>query len=67
MKSIFLKALEMGWRGKKKKGQTEVDRKQLIDTAMKMLKAWGDETITEEDINGVIDKVWGEENEEESG
>lgn len=61
MKSIFLKALEMGWEVEKKKGLVQIDRRQLLDAAMGMLKGFGDTQITEEDINKVIDKVWGKE------
>ena len=61
MKGLFLKTLELGWRAQKAKGLKEINREQLIDNAMKMLKALGDEQISKEDISKIIDKVWGEE------
>jgi len=62
MKGLFLKSLEMGWKAKKAQGLKEVNREELINAAMRMLSGFGDTLITKEDINQVIDKVWGKEN-----
>ncbi len=61
IKIIFLRALEESWKTEKKKGLKNVDRKNLIDTAMAMLGNLGDKSITKEDIGEIIDKVWGKE------
>ena len=59
LKDLFLKSLEAGWKVEKAKGLKKINREELIDNAMKMLSALGDTLITREDINKVIDKVWG--------